>query len=87
VYSFGLVLTKAHITSLPKLRVQLQLLEVQQRLLQARRKVDAVATGEQGQEADNSAAAAAAKLGDMSIDDFVAMLKSEVATRKLRRKF
>jgi hypothetical protein len=44
VYSFGLVLPRAHIPSAPKLQVQLRILEMRQLLQQARSKADAAAT-------------------------------------------
>jgi hypothetical protein len=44
LYSFGLVLPRAHIPSAPKLQVQLRILEMRQLLQQARSKADAAAT-------------------------------------------
>jgi hypothetical protein len=61
VYTFGLVLPKAHIPSVPKLQVQLRILEMRQLLQEARSKVDAAAAtataAEQQRQADAGAVA------------------------------
>jgi hypothetical protein len=63
VYTFGLVLPKAHIPSAPKLQVQLRILEMRQLLQQARSKADAgaaaAATAEQRLDAANGDMASA----------------------------